>query len=93
MVATVLTLIVTPSFLALRVWFWTYAVGLFRLIARITGGRRSRIARDWAVRKAARQLKAPEIIWDDLSEPAEVQYASDQGYPQMTTRTPLRAAE
>ncbi|MBO6774476.1 MAG: efflux RND transporter permease subunit [Marinibacterium sp.] len=92
-VATVLTLIVTPSFLAVRVWFWTYAVGLFRLIARITGGRRSRIARDWAVRKAARQLKAPEIIWDDLSEPAEVQYASDRDYQQMKTRTPLRAAE
>ena len=92
-VATVLTLIVTPSFLAVRVWFWTYVVGLFRLIARITRGRRSRIARDWAVRKAARQLKAPEIIWDDLSEPAEVQHASDRDYPQMTPQTPLRAAE
>ena len=35
-----------------------------RLLARLSLGRSSRIARDWALRRAARRIKAPEIIWD-----------------------------
>jgi len=68
-IATVLTLVVTPSFLALRVWVGTYVAWFARLAARITGGRSGRVARDMALEKAARKVSATEIIWDDL-EPA-----------------------
>ncbi|MGH1465824.1 MAG: efflux RND transporter permease subunit [Cognatishimia sp.] len=64
-IATVLTLVFTPSMLALRVWATTYVSWFFRLIARITRGRGSRAARDWALRRAAKQIRAPEILWED----------------------------
>jgi len=63
-IATVLTLIFTPSMLALRVWFVTYVAAFFRLLAWLTRGRTSEVARDWALRSAARKVLAPEIIWD-----------------------------
>ena len=62
-VATVLTLVVTPSLLALRVWFWTYVRWFAQLLARLSFGRGSRAAEDWALRRAARRTKAPELIW------------------------------
>ncbi|GGE23320.1 hypothetical protein GCM10011360_09830 [Primorskyibacter flagellatus] len=62
-VATVLTLVVTPSLLALRVWFWTYVRWFAQLLARLSFGRGSRAAEDWALRRAARRTRAPELIW------------------------------
>ncbi len=70
-VSTVLTLIFTPSMLALRVWFWTYVKWVARLLARMGSGRSSRAARDWALARQAKQSKLPEIYWDE--EPATVQ--------------------
>ncbi|MHA6262246.1 efflux RND transporter permease subunit [Arenibacterium sp. CAU 1754] len=67
-IATVLTLVVTPSFLALRVWITTYIGWFARMIARITGGATSRTARDMRLRRSASNLPATEIIWD-LDEP------------------------
>jgi len=64
-IATVLTLIFTPSMLALRVWFTTYVSWFFRLVARLTKGRGSKAAQDWALRRAAKKIKSPEILWDD----------------------------
>ncbi|WP_439124527.1 efflux RND transporter permease subunit [Marivita sp.] len=64
-IATVLTLVFTPSMLALRVWFTTYALWVFRLLARLGGGRASRAGRDWALQRAARQLKSPTILWEE----------------------------
>ena len=64
-IATVLTLVFTPSMLAARVWFSTYALWLFRLMARLGGGSASRAGRDWALQRAARKLESPTIIWDD----------------------------
>ena len=64
-IATVLTLVFTPSMLALRVWAETYAKWIARLLARLSFGRGSRAAQDWALRRAARRLKSPEIVWDD----------------------------
>lgn len=64
-IATVLTLIVTPSFLALRVWVATYVMWIGRLLARVTAGRSSRIARDMRLARSARKLPATEIIWDE----------------------------
>ena len=87
-VATVLTLVFTPAMLALRVWLATYAHWLARLLARLSFGRGSRAARDWALQRAARRLKAPLILWDELDAPAQVQPSAE---PRATP--PLRAAE
>ena len=65
-IATVLTLVVTPSFLALRVWISTYARWIGQLLARLTLGRSSRIARDMRLRKTARKMPVGDLIWDDM---------------------------
>ncbi|MEP2718231.1 efflux RND transporter permease subunit [Pseudophaeobacter sp.] len=69
-IATVLTLVVTPSLLAIRVWLSTYLSWMGRLTARVTGGRSSRIAQDMKLEKRARKLPTSEILWDDLIIPA-----------------------
>jgi multidrug efflux pump len=80
-VATMLTLVFTPAMLAARVWAAHYVIALGRMLARWTGGRSSRAAQDWVLRRRARQIGAPEILWDaGLPAPAA---------PPM----PLRAAE
>ncbi|MDE0968564.1 MAG: efflux RND transporter permease subunit [Octadecabacter sp.] len=67
-IATVLTLVFTPSMLALRVWFTTYARWGAQLLSKISMGKSSRAAQDWALSREAKQVKAPEIIWDDPDE-------------------------
>ncbi len=62
--ATVLTLVFTPSMLALRVWVVAYAKALARLLTWLSLPKTSEVARDWALRREARKIKAPEIIWD-----------------------------
>ncbi len=66
-VATILTLVVTPSFLALRVWVTTYAHWIARLLARLSFGKGSRVARDWALQRAAKRMAPPIIQWDDTA--------------------------
>ncbi|UZD92459.1 efflux RND transporter permease subunit [Cognatishimia activa] len=83
-IATVLTLVFTPSMLALRVWFTTYVSWFFRLVARLTRGRGSKAAQDWALRRSAKRIKSPEILWDD--EPQRVK-------PVETPAAAVRAAE
>ncbi len=84
--ATVLTLVFTPAMLAARVWFWTYVMWFARLLARMGAGRQSRVARDWALQRAARHVRAPEILWEDEDDMRLVPLP-DQ--PEL----PLRAAE
>ncbi|WP_353471870.1 efflux RND transporter permease subunit [Salipiger sp. H15] len=83
-IATVLTLVFTPAMLALRIWLSTYAHWLARLLAIASFGRGSRAARDWALQREARKVKAPLILWDDPD-------AEDTGTP--GARTTMRAAE
>ncbi|SER52901.1 multidrug efflux pump [Tranquillimonas rosea] len=63
-IATVLTLVFTPSVLAARVWVVTYAHALAGLLARASMDRSSRATRDWALRRAAARVRPPEILWD-----------------------------
>jgi len=63
-VATLLTLVFTPSMLAARVWLATYFAWFMQLLSRLSMGRASRAGQDWALRRAARKVKAPEILWD-----------------------------
>ncbi|MCP4209312.1 MAG: efflux RND transporter permease subunit [Shimia sp.] len=67
-IATVLTLVFTPSMLAARVWASTYFNWMMRLLARMSFGRTSRAGQDWALRRAARQVKHPVLMWDDTTE-------------------------
>jgi len=64
-IATMLTLVFTPSMLAIRVWFVTYVQWFAQLLAKLSMGRSSKAARDWALARQARRIKAPEFIWDD----------------------------
>ena len=64
-IATMLTLVFTPSMLALRVWASTYVLWFARLLARLSMGRGSSYARDWALSREARRIKAPEVIWTE----------------------------
>ncbi len=62
-VATMLTLVFTPSMLALRVWITTYVGWGAQLMAKLSFGRGSRAAQDWALERDAKRVKAPEILW------------------------------
>ncbi len=103
-IATVLTLLITPSLLALRVWFWTIlgwaARGIGRLGARGIGQR----AQDYALQRQARHTLNPTVYWDEdprpytvpaMPEPvpveAEIVEYSEAEAP--APNPPLRAAE
>ncbi|ABV92904.1 acriflavin resistance protein [Dinoroseobacter shibae DFL 12 = DSM 16493] len=88
-VATVLTLIFTPSMLALRVWLGVGAYSSVRQLRALSLGKSSRAARDLALKRAARKLSAPELIWIEDDKPAE----SDDKKPTEGDMPPLRAAE
>ncbi|EAP83904.1 efflux RND transporter permease subunit [Sulfitobacter sp. EE-36] len=69
-IATVLTLLVTPSMLAIRVWATTYARWIARLLAKMSLGRASKSAQDWALARDARRLQTTVIQWEDNGPPA-----------------------
>ncbi len=87
--ATVLTLIVTPSFLALRVWVTTYAIWLARVLARLTQGRSSRIAKDMQIGRTAREMQSTEVVWGEAPDATDDQ----DDRPDHPPTTPLKAAE
>jgi multidrug efflux pump len=100
-IATVLTLMFTPALLALRVWF---EVGAYRTFAGLSAlsGRDSVAARDLALNKAARKVRAPVIMWDETGPDAlpvppaagtEVASTEDRTPVQGMPASPLRAAE
>ena len=88
-IATVLTLVVTPSLLSMRVWVVTYAEWMAALLAKLSLGRASRAARDWALARAARRLEATELTWDFEDTPPSIQ---PQRAPLRLENT-IRAAE
>jgi multidrug efflux pump len=79
-IATVLTLVFTPSMLALRVWATTYVLWIARGLALFSMGASSRAARDWALNRAARRMRAPEIVWGDERVPGSA-YAEPHPAP------------
>ena len=84
-IATVLTLIFTPSMLALRIWAATYIIWLARLFSRLSLGRSSQTARDWALQRSANRKRAPEIIWED-----ETQESANKTANTMSKNRPLQ---
>ncbi|MGI1663494.1 efflux RND transporter permease subunit [Palleronia sp. KMU-117] len=97
-IATVLTLIVTPAMLALRVWV---GAGAYRSIAglrALTHGSGSKTARDLALHKAARKVKDPEIVWEidgpsPAPAPVPVSVPPTDAPAEDAPGKPLRAAE
>ena len=61
-IATMLTLVFTPSLLALRIWVITYVVWIGRFLVRVGAGKSGKSAQDWALRRAAKQQKNTEIV-------------------------------
>ena len=86
-IATVLTLVFTPALLATRFWVVTYAKWMANALRVLGANRQANIAQDWALRRKAKRLKQPEIIWTDLIDGGE------QDIPISAGATPLRAAE
>ena len=64
-IATVLTLVFTPSMLALRVWISAGAYQSVHGLKALSFGRDSRQARDWALNRSSSKVKSPELIWGD----------------------------
>ena len=64
-IATMLTLVFTPSLLALRIWVITYVVWIGRFLVRVGAGKSGKSAQDWALRRAAKQQKNTEIVWNE----------------------------
>ncbi|WP_299657118.1 efflux RND transporter permease subunit [uncultured Tateyamaria sp.] len=89
-IATVLTLMVTPSLLALRVWIVTYAEWTSQLLAKLSMGRASRAARDWALSRDCRTVGNQELVWDFGDEPSHGEPVRPQT---PITTAPLKAAE
>jgi multidrug efflux pump len=76
-IATVLTLVFTPAMLAVRIWFGTYLMWISRLLARLSFGRGSRVARDMALARQARRTRMPTLLWEDASDPSPLRPAED----------------
>ncbi len=68
-IATVLTLVFTPSMLALRVWITAGAYKSLAMLKALTLGRKSRAARDMALNRSARRTKLDELVWDFDARP------------------------
>ena len=96
-IATVLTLIVTPSLLAIRVWASTYSIWFLRLFGRLFGGRSSRIAQDMRLKRETRKMASTEIQWIDPEElsppPAPKPQKGNKREGKTEAAMPLRAAE
>lgn len=92
-VATVLTLILTPSMLAARVWATAMVQGVAPTLAAL---RRGRARDDRALTARSRQVRHAEIIWDPVPvqpDPRPDAAPERQEPAPDSPRSPLRAAE
>ncbi len=91
-IATLLTLLVTPSLLALRVWIekgaYRGALGLRWVLS----PRDSAARRDRALERKLSAIREAELIWDIPTEPAQKQLPLQLNDP-LPPQMPLRAAE
>ncbi|MGR3795303.1 efflux RND transporter permease subunit [Vannielia sp. SX4] len=82
--ATILTLVFTPSMLALRIWASKGAYWGLRSVGKVALGRSSRVARDASLARAARKVKSPEIIWSEEEAPVvEAEVEEGKGAPEV----------
>ncbi|WP_424933604.1 efflux RND transporter permease subunit [Amaricoccus macauensis] len=62
--ATMLTLLVTPALLAVRIWFWTGFHALVGLIRARLSGEDAQFRRDRALARAFREHSGEELVWE-----------------------------
>ena len=67
-IATVLTLVFTPSLLAFRIWFTVIAKWIGGFVAALIAGHSSKVALNRAQSRATQQMWLEEITWDDVIE-------------------------
>lgn len=89
-VATILTLIITPSLLAFRVWVSTGAYNLGTFVLATISGHDSQVAADRRQRKAAKRMGLNPLNWADHPIHEE---APQEPRPTKLKITPLKAAE
>ncbi len=89
-IATVLTLVFTPSMLAFRVWVAEGAYLGGTTVGSLIGGAQSTIAKNRVQRKATKKAQAAELTWEDIADngPEPLVEAPDPA-----PVTPLKAAE
>ena len=75
-VATVLTLVLTPALLALRVWISIGAYASVRQLIAL-GGRGSKTARDLALGRTARKVRDPLLLWSEFEDEVEAEVLPD----------------
>ncbi len=80
-IATVLTLVFTPSMLALRVWLGIGAYKSVKGFKALALGRDSRAARDIALGRTARRTRIDELVWD-FDEQTEADEGDDAPAPE-----------
>jgi multidrug efflux pump len=86
-IATMLTLLFTPSMLAVRVWL---AKGAYRSLAGLRALASREMRAEMRLNRAARKVKSPEILWE-VAAPAP----REETQPELplSPSPPLRAAE
>ncbi len=93
-VATILTLVLTPSLLAARVWVGD---GARAIAPRLAALRPGRARADRALARRSQRVRGAEIIWDPQAAPVEPALpdlpAPDEDTPARPAGPPLRAAE
>ena len=95
-IATVLTLVFTPSMLALRVWISAGAYRSAKGLKALSLGRDSVEARDLALGRASRKLKSPELLWqeNEFTAPLDLETIgkriSDGDLPESKTKDPAQ---
>ncbi|MEM9843886.1 MAG: efflux RND transporter permease subunit, partial [Pseudomonadota bacterium] len=92
-IATMLTLVFTPSMLALRVWAVTYVEWIADGLARLSLGRSSKAARDWALARQAARVTHSEIVWTEAPAAAEELAQDVPGSEEPVLSPERRAAE
>jgi len=65
--ATVLTLVFTPSHLAIRVWNNDSIRWLVSVLFVLGAPKQAKIAQDWVLRRSVKRIKDPEIIRNDFN--------------------------
>ena len=88
--ATVLTLVVTPALLAVRVWIWKGFVAVMVQYDRLRRGAQSESWLDRHLRRAARRAKAQDMAWMLPDPPREAVPAVG---PQLPIEQTPKAAE
>ncbi|WGI23476.1 efflux RND transporter permease subunit [Amylibacter sp. IMCC11727] len=89
-IATVLTLVFTPSMLAFRVWVAEGAYLGGTTVGSLIAGAQSKVAKNRVQRKATKKAQAAELTWEDIADngPEPLVEAPDPA-----PVTPLKAAE